>query len=169
MSDTFLSKNIGSIYAGVGTPKGKTKPYPVGESGIYPGYHCVVTSGKWMLGNQSDERVGAIVGNITSITTDLDTAMTYSATLSSCSMVEGYSCGMGDRVYAWYGSQSPAVDLTKGMPMAQSSTEGLLAKFVYADGTDHTDTFSEVVGRLWDDAITGSVTANQIIELVLNN
>ena len=166
MSDTFATKLIGSIYAGVGTPKGKTKPYPVSESGISPGYHCVVTSQKWALGNQTDERRGAIVDNTGGI--DLDTAFTYSATLSSCTVVEGYSCGGGDRVYAWYGSQSPAVNLTKGMAMRQSATEGLLEYHAYADGTDHSDSDSEMVGHVWDDAITGSVSANQIIELILD-
>jgi hypothetical protein len=167
MSDTFATKKIGSIYAGIGSPKGKVGPYPVGEAGIYPGFHCVVTSSKWMLANQTDNRVGAIVDNITSITMDMDTAMTYSATISSASIVEGYACGGGDRVYAWYGSQSPAVNLTKGMAMAQSATEGLLMMFAYADGTDHTDTFLEVVGRLVDDAITGSTANNQIIQIQL--
>lgn len=167
MSDTFATKKIGSIYAGIGSPKGKVGPYPVGEAGIYPGYHCVVTSGKWALGNQADNRVGAIVDNITSISNDLDTAMTYSATLSLCSVVEGYACGGGDRVYAWYGSQSPAVNLVKFDRMAQGATEGLLAKFAYADGTDHTDSDLEIVGKLWNDTITGSTANNQIIEILL--
>lgn len=167
MSDTFLTKKIGSIYAGGGSPKGKVGPYPVGEAGIYPGYHCVVTNLKWMLGNQADNRVGAIVDNITNITSDMDTVMTYSATISSASIVEGYGCGGGDRVYSWYGSQSPAVNLTKGMAMAQSATEGLLMMFAYADGTDHTDSSLEIVGRLVDDAITGSTANNQIVQIQL--
>jgi len=161
MSDTFASRNLGSVYAGVSTPKGKTSPYQTYDAGIYPGYACRLdSSARWNLSKNSDKSNGGIVG--CAANHGLDTV--YTATTD---YAEGYKCGLGDEVWAWYVLQSPSVDLYQGDRMVASATDGMLMKFAYTDGTDITDSPLNQYGRFDEPYKAGSTSSNQLIKLIL--
>lgn len=160
-SDTFASKYYGDVYAGVSTPKGKSQPLPAGEAGIYPGYAVRISSNTWVLAKNSDKSVAGIAANASSH--DLDTAYTVTTDI-----FEIYRCGLGDEVYAYYGAQSPAVNLVQGDVMVLSATDGLLAKFAYTNATDYTDTLMNRVGIVQDLAITGSTSDNKLVKIALS-
>src|SRR4030067_2395439 len=77
-----------------------------------------------------------------------------------------FPAGSGQVVWAWYGSQSPAVNLTYGMLMHLGS-DNFVNKFAYADATDTTDSHLTYAGRCNSLAVTGSVIANKLIKLRL--
>jgi hypothetical protein len=163
-SDTFSSKNLGSVYAGLGEPKGKTRPKLVYDSSTYPGYVVRTdSSDRWNLAKNSDKSQDAVID--TCRDHGLDTAFTiYSGTVPD--VVEGYRIGGGDVVWTYYVAVSPAVNLLPGDILVTSATDGMTMKFSYTDGTDITDAPLNIVGRCVD-IVTGSTSDNKLVKVQL--
>lgn len=158
-SDTFASKLLGRVYAGLGEPKAKAKPRIVAEASTYPGYVVRVSSEQWYLAKNSDKSQDAVLE--APVDHGLDTAFT-----AGSSVAEGYIIGGGDMVYVYYVAVSPAVNLVPGDILVTSATDGMVMKFAYTDGTDITDSPLNKVGRCMD-TITGSTSDNKLVKCLL--
>lgn len=156
-SDTFATiYHYGSIFVD-GAKREVRGPYLTGEAGIYAGYVVRRSSSLLYLCKSGELPFGIAEGELGG---DLDTA------IDSGDEIEVYPLHSNQIVKAWYGSQSPAVNLEESDIMVLSATDGMLKKFAYTDSAVATDTLSEKIGNYaGDSALTGSTSNNQIIDL----
>jgi len=156
-SDTFATKFLGTVFRGPGQ-KDVSKACEIGEAGLYAGYTIRKSSGKLYLCKSGEQFAGILDRTIG----DFDTAF------DSGDEAEYFEAGSKQIVICYYVAQSPAVNLEGGEPMYLSTTDGMIKKGAYSDGTEATDFPTEYVGRFCGDAVvTGSTSNNQLIDVRL--
>lgn len=159
-SDTFATKKWGAVYRGQAEQKHVSQAIAIAEAGIKAAYAVRKTSSGLYLCKEDEVCCGIVDGKLGGA---LDTA--YDVADDAEYFLRGFS----QIVAAWYGYQSPAVNLNGGEDMALCAIDGMLKKFAYTDGTQKSDSKLDIIGNfVGNEIITGSTSNNQLIEIVMN-